>query len=107
MFIHDLEFIDSCDREYPRDNLAIRGGASASTLADTSTSDGSVFALASASASGDYTRTLAKTGGKLLVKSPSLYGGYTAGYATGYGTAYGVDRYGTAVTDQSVSTSVL
>ncbi len=108
MFIHDLEFIDSCDREYPRDNLAIRGGASASTIANTSTSDGAVFADALAEASGDYNRSLAKTGVKLISKTsyPSG-GGYIAGYGTGYGTAYGVDRYGTAVTDRSVSTSVL
>ncbi|MGF1588940.1 MAG: hypothetical protein ACFCU7_06815 [Pleurocapsa sp.] len=108
MFIHDLEFIDSFDREYRRDNLGITGGASASTIANTSTTDGAVFATASASASGDYNRSQATTGAKLLVKSPYLYGGgYIAGYGTGYGIAYGADRYSTAVTDQSVSTSVL
>lgn len=107
MFIHDLEFIDSCDREYPRDNLAIMGGASASTIVNTSTSDGAVFADALAEASGDYNRSLATTGVKLISQTSYPYGGYIAGYSTGYGTAYGVDRYGTAVTDQSVSTSVL
>ena len=107
MFIHDLEFIDSCDREYLRDNLAIRGGASASTIANTSTSDGAVFADALAEASGDYNRSLAKTGVKLISKSSYSSGGYTAGYSTGYGTAYGADKYGTLAVDQSVSTSVL
>ena len=102
MIIHDLEFINSFEEEERKSDLAIRGGASASTTASTSATDGAVFASALAVGTGNYSHAIATTGATLVNQDY-----YTAGYSVGYGTAYGVDLYGNVATDTSTSVSVL
>ena len=107
MFIHDLEFIDPLSQKDRKSNFAIRGGASAFASASTSTSDGEVFAIASAEATGDYTSSVTSTGARLISQNNYRGRGYITGYSTGYGAAYGVDRYGSVSKDRSTSTSLL
>ena len=101
MFIHDLEFINSCDRR-------IDGGAAASAKITTSATDSIVFANAEAEADGDYNRSYTVTGATLISRGPSRSSkGYTAGYSVGYALASGLDRYGSYITAKDRSRSVL
>ena len=107
MFIHDLEFIDPLSQKDRNSNFAIKGGASAFASASSSTSDGEVFAIASAEATGDYTSSVTTTGAKLISQNNYRDRGYITGYSTGYGSAYGIDRYGSVSRDRSTSISFL
>ena len=101
MFIHDLEFINSCDRD-------ISGGAAASAKITTSTTDSIVFANAEAEADGDYSRSYAVTGATLISRGASRSSkGYLAGYSAGYAVASGLDRYGIYITARDNSRSIL
>ena len=107
MFIHDLEFIDPLSQKDRNSNSAIKGGASAFASASSSTSDGEVFAIASAEATGDYSSSVTSTGARLISKKNYGDRGYITGYSTSYGSAYGVDRYGSISKDRSTSISFL
>lgn len=107
MFIYDLEFINSCKGEFDQDNCAIRGGASALTTVDITKNSDDVFAMTSALGTGDYSKSLATTGVRLIApKDYQRQSGYSAGYASGYGTAYGVDRYSAVARDRSFDSSI-
>lgn len=95
MFIHDLEFVESCD-------LGIRGGAAAFATASTSTTDDAVFAGAVAVAEGDFTQANAVTGTAFFNRS-----NYTAGYGISYGAAFGANNSGSAVATYDLSLTVV
>lgn len=108
MFIHDLEFIDSCEQEYQANGSAIRGGATAIAGVSTSATDGEVSAGAYAEASGDLSRAQTVTGATVINRGASRSSdGYIAGYGTGYGVAYGVDRYSDVSSTVVSSTSTI
>ena len=89
MIIHDLEFFNSCDQEYQKSNIAIRGGASVSS--ESSTGDGEASAMAWIETEGDnLTYSVTVDGDKVTKKSgkkkyTSKFGDYSATYEAGYG----------------------
>jgi hypothetical protein len=90
MIIHDLEFFNSCDREYQKSNIAVRGGASASS--ESSTGDGEASAMAWMETEGDnITYSVTVDGDKVTKKSgkkkctSSKFGNYSASYKAEYG----------------------
>jgi hypothetical protein len=99
MIIHDLEFFNSCSQESSKSDLAITGGASASTYVNTGANENNVYATAEAAAQGDYSSAAAGTSA-LINKQPS----YTSGYGSGYAAGYGVSGYGPVA--KSVSSGV-
>jgi hypothetical protein len=65
MIINDLEFFNSCDREYQKDDVAILGGASSSSTS--SNNNGKTYASISVS-EGDDSYSLVMDGDKIIKK---------------------------------------
>lgn len=106
MFINDLEFINPLSQRDLKNNSAIRGGASAYASAETDINDGAVYSMASATATGDYSRSTSKTSAKLIVKKNRRgKGKRVVGYSKALGYALGKDRYEAPVRKRSRSSS--
>ncbi|NJK55640.1 MAG: hypothetical protein HC939_06415 [Pleurocapsa sp. SU_5_0] len=98
MIIHDLEFFNSCDREYQNSDVAITGGASASSSVKMNTSYGKDFAVASVKTEGDDSYSIAVIGDKVIKKRGKKYGKYSLDYySNDYQTGYRCFDYGSII----------
>ncbi|MBW4536710.1 MAG: hypothetical protein KME09_22520 [Pleurocapsa minor HA4230-MV1] len=73
MIIYDLEFFNSCDREYEKNEVAIRGGASSSSASDSISVDGKTYSLTSIEGEGDDVYSISIAGDKVIKKHGKGY----------------------------------
>ena len=95
MIIHDLEFFNCCDQEYQKSDVAITGGASASSSINIDASNGEkTIAGSSVGAEGDDSYSISIIGDKVIKKYRKGYDkkyskyslcGYSASSDAGYG----------------------
>ncbi len=68
MIIYDLEFFNSCDQEYEKKEVAIRGGASSASESHSSVIDGKTFSITSIEGEGDDVYSISIIGDKVVKK---------------------------------------
>jgi hypothetical protein len=94
MIIHDLEFFNSCDQESQNSDLAISGGASASSYVSAGDDGDNAYVTASVETDGGESYSIAVIGDKVIKKYGKGYSKIELGhYSASYETRYGVVSY--------------
>lgn len=94
MIIHDLEFFNYCDQQHQKSDVAITGGASASSSISASDGAGGEYITASVETDGEDGYSLAIIGDKVIKKGGKKYGNcYSGKYSASYDVGYGGVSY--------------